>query len=117
MPCDTKLKPNQKISERAVEIREVVARLAAGLSVGKIKVKIGPQGGITFEGFTETERDGVTDNCAYRRLMASGSALALQTIQRAEMLAGRTVDRQAVARGVHAHGDGKGGLVWHNHKG
>ena len=33
-------------------------------------------------------------------------------IERAETLAGRRVDRQAVAQGLHAHNG-----VWHDHKG
>jgi len=114
MPCDTKLKPRQTISERAKEIRTVVDVLSKGLAAGRIKVKIGPQGAIAFEGLTETERDGVTDNCAYRRLLSTGSPTALAAIQRAEQMAGRTVDRRTVAIGAHSH---DGGATWHAHKG
>jgi hypothetical protein len=110
MPCDTKLKPKQTIQQRATEIREVVARLSAGLASGKVKAVVGPQGAVAFSGLAETERDGVTDACAYRRLMATGSALAKQAIARAEQIAGRTIDRQAVAHGHHSH---DGGRSWH----
>lgn len=112
MPCDTRLKPNQTISQRAEEIRKVTAAAISGLSQGRIKAKVGPQGAITFTGLGEAERDGVTDNCLYRRLMASGSALVKQSIARAEALAGRSIDRQVVAQGGHYHGD-----VYHEHKG
>ena len=112
MPCDRTLKPNQKISERADEIRKVVAKLNQGLTAGRIKPKVGPQGAIAFVGLTDEERSGVTDNCAYRRLLATGSPLALAAIARAEQLAGRSVDRQVVAQGGHFHGD-----VYHTHKG
>jgi hypothetical protein len=115
MPCDTRLKPRQTIQERATEIRSVVAKLVQGLTSGRIRAKVGPSGAIAFDGLTEQDRDGVTDNCAYRRLMATGSPMALQAIQRAEILAGRKVDKQMVAQGFHSH---DGGQTWHaGHKG
>jgi len=110
MPCDTKLKVGQTIKQRAAEVRTVVDRLASALAAGRAKAVIGPTGGVAFVGLTAAERDGVTDACAYRRLMATGSALAKQAIARAEMLAGRTIDRQVVASGVHSH---DGGEHWH----
>lgn len=61
-------------------------------------------------GWDEAERDGVTDACAYRRLMVSGSALAKAAIAHAEQLAGHSVDRRVVAHGVHSH---DGGQTWH----
>lgn len=112
MPCDSKLKPNQTISQRKEEITATVARLQAGLVNGSVRVKIGPQGAIAFDGLTETDRNGVTDNCAYRRLMATGSALAKAKIAAAEALLGRSVNRQVVGQGGHYHGD-----VYHSHKG
>jgi hypothetical protein len=114
MPCDTKLKPKQTIQQRATEIRAMVATLAQGLASNRIRVKIGPTGGVAFIGLTDQERDGVTDACAYRRIMATGSALAKAKIASAEALSGRTVNRQAVAQGHHTH---DGGQTWHNHKG
>jgi hypothetical protein len=114
MPCDTRLKKGQSISQRADEIRKVVARLSQGLLSGAVKVKIGPQGAIAFQGLSETERDGVTDACAYRRLMSTGSALAIQAIARAEQLAGRSIDKRVVASGIHSH---DGGITFHgSHK-
>ncbi len=112
MPCDTKLKPRQTIQQRAAEVRKVTATAISGLTTGRIKAKVGPQGAIAFIGLDETDRDGVTDACLYRRLMASGSALVKQSIARAEALAGRSIDRQVVAQGGHYHGD-----VYHTHKG
>jgi hypothetical protein len=114
MPCDTRLKPKQTISQRAAEVRQATKRLAAALAAGRVKVKIGPQGAIAFENWDATSRDGVTDNCAYRRILATGSAMARLAIQRAEQLAGRTVDKQLVGHGVHSH---DGGQTWHSHKG
>jgi hypothetical protein len=114
MPCDTKLKPKQTIQQRAAEVRTMVGRLASALTAGRVKVRIGPTGGVAFDGLTSEERDGVTDACAYRRLMATGSPLAKAQIARAEQLAGRTINRQAVAHGHHSH---DGGRTWHDHKG
>lgn len=114
MPCDTKLKQGQTISERKEEIRQVVDRLSAALVSGAVKVIIGPQGAVAFAGLTAEARDGVTDACAYRRIMASGSSLAKLAIQRAEMLSGRKISQQAVAVGAHSH---DGGATWHSHKG
>lgn len=114
MPCDTRLKTNQTIQQRAAEVRATVEALKTGLITGRIKAKVGPQGAIAFVGLTERERDGVTDACAYRRLLASGSALAIQAIKRAEQPAGRGVDRSVVAHGAHSHDNG---VTWHDHKG
>lgn len=109
MPCDTRLKPRQTISQRATEVKSAVDRLSKGLAAGRIKAKVGPQGAIAFQGFED--RDGVTDACAYRRLMVSGSALARAAVARAEQMAGRTVDRKVIAQGHHSH---DGGETWHN---
>lgn len=111
MPCDTRLKPRQTIQQRASEVRKVAERVGSGLARGAIKAKVGPQGAITFTGISDDERDGVTDACIYRRLLVSGSALALAKIAQAEQLAGRTVDRKVVAQGVHSH---DGGDHWHH---
>lgn len=113
MPCDRKLKPKQTIQQRAEEVRRAVAKIAEGLTTGRIKVKIGPQGAVAFAGIADEERDGVTDACAYRRLMATGSATAKAAIARAEQLAGRSIDRRSLAHGHHSH---DGGATWHDHK-
>lgn len=112
MPCDTKLKSRQTIQQRAEEIRQVTARVQLGLTTGRIKVKIGPQGAIAFDGLRNEERDGVTDNCLYRRIMATGTALAKAAIARAEALSGRSINKQVVGQGVHSH---DGGTTWHEH--
>lgn len=117
MPCDTRLKTGQTIQQRAAEIRTATDKIAQLVANGFAKVKISPQGAIAFDGIPDADRDGVTDACAYRRLLATGSALALAKIAQAEMLAGRAVDKRVIGQGVHAHSDGKGGLIWHDHKG
>jgi hypothetical protein len=112
MPCDTRLKANQTIQQRATEVRAVVDRVNQGLSSGRVRVRVGPQGAIAFVGMTDDERDGVTDACIYRRVMATGSALAKNAIARAEQMYGRAVDTKVVANGVHSH---DGGKTWHGH--
>lgn len=114
MPCDTKLKQGQTISERAAEVRRAVSSLDSALASKRVRVKVGPQGAIAFDGWTAAERDGITDACAYRRLMVSGTALARAEIARAEQLSGRTVDRRVIGHGAHSH---DGGRTWHDHKG
>jgi hypothetical protein len=111
--CDTKLKARQTVSQRAEEIRRAVTKLSGALASGQVKVKIGPQGAIAFVGWADTERDGISDACAYRRLVISGSALAKAAIARAEQLAGRSVDGQALAQGWHSHDSGK---TWGRHE-
>ena len=113
MACDTRLKPSQTISERATEVREAVTRLAAALAAGRVQVKIGANGVPVFTGWDEQSRDGITDACAYRRIMATGSALARMAIAKAEQMSGRAVNKQAVAAGHHRH---DGGQTWHTHK-
>ena len=108
MPCETRLKPKQSIQERADEIRKAISGLDALLKKRNVRVTVGPQGAIAFSGWNN--RDGITDACAYRRIMATGSSLAKMEIARAEQLAGRGVDRRVIAQGVHSH---DGGYSWH----
>jgi hypothetical protein len=114
MPCDTKLKANQTISDRKEEVRQTVTGLEKLLRERRIRPIIGPQGAITFSGWTDGAKAGVTDACAYRRIMATGSALARAEIERAELLSGRKINKQQIAIGAHSH---DGGTTWHSHKG
>lgn len=110
MPCDTRLKRGQTIQQRAAEVRAVAERVSGLIARGSVRVIVGKTGGVAFTGLAESERDGVTDACMYRRIMATGSALAKASITRAEQMAGRTVDRQAIAQGLHSHN----GRDWHH---
>jgi hypothetical protein len=114
MACDTQYtREGQTLTERKEEIRTTVAKLSADLAAGRVKIAVGPQGAIAFDGWQN--RAGITDACAYRRIMATGSALAKAKIQAAELLSGRSVNKQTVANGVHSH---DGGKTWgtHGHK-
>ena len=109
MPCDTRMLPQQTLTQRKEEIKSTVEKLAAKLVSGQVKAKVGPQGAITFIGWTENNR--VTDACAYRRIMSTGTASAKLAIMKAEQLAGVKVNKQAVAHGHHSH---DGGKTWHH---
>lgn len=111
MPCDTRLKPRQTIQQRAAEVKKVVEYADVLLRENKLKVRVDrTTGAIAFD-LSDSERDGVTDACMYRRIMATGSSLAKAAIARAEQVAGRQVNRQALTAGVHSH---DGGRTWHN---
>jgi len=111
MVCEIRLKPRQSIQQRAEEVRSAVGKLDALLKKRRVKPKVGPQGAITFDGWKDEDKDGVTDACAYRRIMSTGSSLAKAEIAKAEMLAGRQVDKKIIGQGVHSH---DGGETWHN---
>lgn len=112
MPCDTRVRRGQTLAVRKTEVKKSVETLDRGLLRKKIKPVIGPKGEITFTGWPEDERDGVTDACAYRLLMINGSSLAKAEITRAEQISGRSVNRQAVNSGSHSH---DGGETWGTH--
>lgn len=112
MPCDTRRKRGQSIQQRAAEVKKVVYDVNSLIASGKVKPVVDKKtGAIAFQGLSDTIRDDVTDACIYRRLQISGSSLTQAAIARAEALAGRTVNKQALAAGVHSHDDGGS---WHN---
>lgn len=111
MPCDTRLKARQTIQERAAEVRSAVEKISKALASGSVTAKVNRQGGIAFAGVADSDRDGVTDACVYRRLMVSGSALAKAKIAAAELRAGVAVDHKVLAGGLHSH---DGGETWHD---
>lgn len=112
MPCDSFIKPGITPEQRQKQVRDAVAALGRALATGAVKIKVGPQGGITFVGWGKEERDGVSDICAYRKLANSGSWALRQALARAEALAGRKADERAIAAGVHSH---DGGATWGTH--
>jgi hypothetical protein len=111
MACDTwRSSPKQTPQERTDEVRRAVEKFAKALANGTAKVTVGPQGAVTVEGMSTEDRAGVTDACAIRKIMATGSSLAKAKIAAAEARAGRGVNKQAQ---VHSH---DGGKTWHpNH--
>jgi hypothetical protein len=114
MPCDSRLLAGQTISQRKEEIKKTVSVLDKLIAAGKVRVKIGPRGEIAFSAWADSERNRITDNCAYRRLLVTGSSLTKAKIAQAEQMAGRSVNKQLVGQGAHSHDNG---LTFHNHKG
>lgn len=113
MPCEsTPFERGQTLTQRKQQVSEAVASLAAGLAAGKIKPVIGSTGGIAFDGWQSQDRKGISDACALRKIMTTGSALAKAAIARAEQISGRTINRQAIAQGLHSH---DGGRSWSTH--
>lgn len=112
MACDTRTLPGQTLAQRKDEVRRALTRLESLLASRTVRPIIGPQGAVTFEGWTDGDRGRVSDACAYRLLMSGGGSLAKAAIARAEAMAGRSVDRKTVATGLHSH---DGGASWHRH--
>jgi hypothetical protein len=110
MPCDTMRLPNQSMTQRKEEVRKTVAAVDKLIAARRVQVKVGPQGAVVFVGIPDSDRNRMTDACIYRTLTRTGSAAARMAIQRAEQLAGRSVDRKVVAQGVHSHDNGQ---TWH----
>lgn len=113
MACDTILRPKQTLSERKSEVKRAIDGLNSLIAVGRVKVKVGPQGAIAFDNWGGDERDGVSDACAYRLLMATASSLTKAKIVAAEQMAGRPVNRAVIGQGYHSH---DGGATWSSHK-
>lgn len=115
MPCWNTFRKGQTLTERKVEVKKALTRLEQLIASRKVTVKVGPQGAVAFAGWTEEDRGRITDTCAYRQIMSTGGALARAEIARAEQMAGRTVNKQAVAQGVHSHDGGRTFHPGHKH--
>lgn len=110
MPCTAAMRAGQTFVERVDEVKVALARLTRYLTTGSVKVGIGPNGAIAFQGWKD--RDDITDVCAYRTLSAEGSWALRQAVARAEAQSGRRVNPNAVAAGWHTHDNGK---TWGTH--
>lgn len=102
MPCMTEANITPAILEKR---QSAVARLEAAIGRGTVNVSIGREGGIAFASWTD--RDGVSDLCAYRALSTQNSPILRRAIARAEAMQGRRLDPRAIAAGVHSHDGGK----------
>jgi len=110
MACNSMLKKGQTLAQRGEEIKRSLTRLEQALTQGRVRVGIAPNGAIVFQGWTE--RDDVSDVCAYRTLAASNSWALRQAVARAESSTGRRVNAHTVAAGHHSH---DGGATWERH--
>jgi hypothetical protein len=112
MPCDTRLRRGQTIQQRAAEVKKIASDVNSLIASGRVKPVVDKRtGAVAFQGLDDDIRDGATDACIYRRIMVSGSSLTKAALARAEQLAGRSVDKQALAQGHHSH---DGGQTWHH---
>lgn len=112
MPCDTYRNPQQTAQERQAEIDAALAELERQINSGRVNLVIGPDGGVCFAGWSDADRRGITDVCAFRTLTERASWPLQQAVSTAEMQSGRKVNEQAVAAGVHSH---DGGKTWGKH--
>ena len=85
-----------------------VTRLEAMLAAGSVQVTVGANGSVAFKGWTD--RENVSDLCAYRKLAAANSPALRKAVMRAEAMSGYKVNARAVASGTHSH---DGGRTWH----
>ena|SRR5712691_1250477 len=111
MPCEGTRNRGQTSNQRIAEVTAIKKRTESLVAAGRVKVRVGLQGAVVFDGLTNEERDGVTDACLYRYIAVRGSALARMKIAQAEQLSGRVVDRKVIAQGIHSH---DGGATWHD---
>ena len=105
MACEAVVSEYQTQQERDREIREILAGLEKELGAGVAQIVIGPNGELTFVGWEDNR--GMTDACAYRRLLSAGSWELRQALASAETCAGRAVSEQAIGSGVHSHDGGR----------
>lgn len=111
MACESMVRPGQTREQRREQVKRAIKAMEARLGTGEVKVVIDrATGALAFTGWSE--RDGVTDACAYRVLTAASSWALRQAVAKAEAAAGRRVNAQAVAAGVHSH---DGGATWGRH--
>ncbi len=110
MACWTFIRPLQTKEERAAEIKAATRKLETLLLKGGASVVIGPDGAITFAGWSE--RSDVSDVCAYRSLTQQGSKALADAIAKAELKQGKKINPAAVKAGVHSH---DGGRTWGRH--
>lgn len=107
MPCMSTLQPGVTLAQRMAQVKASLRRLEVYLTTGQVQIAIGPNGAVAFRGWTD--RDDVTDVCAYRTLSAESSWALRKAVAKAEATQGRKVNVNAVREGVHSH---DGGRTW-----
>jgi len=108
MACDFRIPAGMTPVTRKKQIDSAIDRLNKALAAGEVKVKVGSTGAVVFTG--TWQRDGISDTCAYRKLLVAGSSALRMAVARAEAMAGRKVDPKMIAAGVHSHDQGG---TWH----
>ena len=89
MPCDSRpLKSKETLQQRMEADKKRLQKLEQDLMQKKIQVQIGPTGAIGFVGWSASDREGISDVCAYRMLTSQNSFALKTAVQRAEMISG-----------------------------
>lgn len=109
MPCtfDAEESPIQAAAQG-----KAVKRLEELLTAAGVQVVIGERGSLAFKGWQAEDRAGLSDLCAYRRLLAMNSPALRRAVARAEAISGRKLDQRTIAAGLHSHDEGK---TWGSH--
>lgn len=114
MACDTRFRQGQTLSERKEEVKKAITLLDKLIAAGKVNMRVGTEGlgkgAVVFKGWSDAERAGITDACAFRLLTSSASMLTKLKMQQAQQMSGVSVNKQTLAHGVHSH---DGGATWH----
>lgn len=103
MPCTTvKTGPAE-----LARMETAISRLEKMIAAGTVQLVVGASGSVAFRGWQDSDRSGVADLCAYRKLLASNSAPLRRALARAEARAGRQADARVIASGMHSHDGGR----------
>lgn len=105
MPCLTQANQTPEVKARQ---RTALERLSTALQAGAVTVTVGRAGGVAFVGWTD--REGVSDLCAYRAL--ANRPEMRRALLKAEALSGHRMDPRAIASGLHSHDSG---ATWSRH--
>lgn len=109
MPCDYEREPRQTVAQRQAEVRKAKMAMDKMIATNHAKVKVDRNGRVVVTGVPDSVRSRVDDACLMRFIQTHGSVAARQAVARAERQAGRSIDKQALAAGVHSH---DGGATW-----
>lgn len=104
MPCDTR--PTLTAEEKSAQENALKVLERKLASQQGVTVVIGQNGAVAFRGWVEADRAGLSDVCAYRRLLGTNSPELRRAVARAEALYGRKVDQRQVNAGTHSHDGG-----------
>ena len=111
MVCEYMRKPRQTAAQREAEVKAALMKLESALRAKGISIQVGVNGAVAFRGWSDSERVGISDACAFMKLTAQGSWELKQAVARAKALAPtRTPNVRVIASGTHSH---DGGATWH----
>jgi hypothetical protein len=108
MPCLTN--PTVTVEQKTKQ-RGALERLRAAIGTGAVQVVVAKgTGAFALKGWAETDREGVSDICAYRALLNTPEMR--RAIMRAQAMSATPIDQRAIASGLHSH---DGGQTWGRH--